>query len=47
MLVESIEGYAKQSKEIQARKITTKRLQRNMGEEQEEALTGVCTVVAE
>jgi hypothetical protein len=45
MLVDSIGGYAKQSKKIQARKIITKKLQRNMGEEQEEALTGVCTAV--
>jgi hypothetical protein len=47
MLVESIGGYTKQSKEIQARKITTKRLHRNMGEKQEEALTGVCMAAAE
>jgi hypothetical protein len=47
MLVESIGGYTKQSMEIQARNITTKRLHRNMGEEQEEALTKVCTAAAE
>jgi hypothetical protein len=47
MLVDSSGGYAKQSKKIQARKITTKKLQRNMGEEQGEELTGVCTAAAE
>jgi hypothetical protein len=41
MLIESIRGYAKQLQEIQAREITTKKMQRNMGEEQEEELTGV------
>jgi hypothetical protein len=47
MLVDSIGGYAKQLKKIQARNFTTKKLQRNMGEEQEEELTGVCTAAAE
>jgi hypothetical protein len=47
MLIKSIRGYAKQLQEIQAREITTKKLQRNVGEEQEEELTGVCTAVAE
>jgi hypothetical protein len=47
MLIESIRGYAKQLQEILARDITTKKLQRNGGEEQEEELTGVCTAVTE
>jgi hypothetical protein len=41
MLVESIGGYAKQLKEIQARQITSIELQSSMEEEQEEELTGV------
>jgi hypothetical protein len=47
MLVDSIRGYAKQSKEIQAWKITTKKLKRNMGEGQGEELTRVCTAMVE
>jgi hypothetical protein len=41
MLVESIGGYAKQLKEIQARQITSIELQSSMEEEQEEELTRV------
>jgi hypothetical protein len=47
MLTESIRGYAQQLEEIYAREITTKRIQRDMGEEQEEELTEVCTAAAE
>jgi hypothetical protein len=47
MLIKLIRGYAKQLQEIQARKITTKKLQGNVGEEQEEELTGFCTAAAE
>jgi hypothetical protein len=47
MLTELIRGYAQQLEEIYAREITTKKIQRDMGEEQEEELTGVCTAVAE
>jgi hypothetical protein len=47
MLSESIRGYAQQLEEIYAREITTKRMQRYMGEEQEEELTGACTAAVE
>jgi hypothetical protein len=47
MLTESIRGYAQQLEEINAREITTKRIQRDMGEEQEEELIKVCTAAAE
>jgi hypothetical protein len=47
MLVESIGGYAKQLKEIQAREITSIELQSSMEEEQEEELTGVESMVVD
>jgi hypothetical protein len=47
MLSKSIRGYAQQLEEIYAREITTKRMQRYMGGEQEEELTGACTAAVE
>jgi hypothetical protein len=44
MLSESIRGYAQQLLEIRARETTTKKLLRGIGEEQEEELTGACTM---
>jgi hypothetical protein len=47
MLIESIGAYAKQLYEIQAREITTMKLQRSIREGEEEELIGVSATAVE